>query len=91
VLGGLGAQCLPYLDKGAPLGDLVKWFEREIKSLLETFTQLNKSFVTLALAGMLRMLHDSSCEHLPMLSSLASLSDASLLDEIPTEVQEIAE
>jgi hypothetical protein len=90
VLGGLGAQCLPYPEKGALIRDIVKWFEGEVKSIPETFTQLNKNSVALALAGMLRMLHESGCEHLSMLSSLASSSDTSLLDEIPTEVQKIA-
>jgi hypothetical protein len=33
---------------------------------------------------------ESGCEHLLMLNLLASSSDASLLDEIPMEVQKIA-
>jgi hypothetical protein len=36
------------------------------------------------------MLHESSCKHLSLLNSLASTSDASLLDEILTEVSRTA-
>jgi hypothetical protein len=67
----------------------VKWFEEELKSIPEVFTQLNKNFVALACVGMLRMFHDTGYEHLLMLSSLVSLNDASLLEEIPMEVQKI--
>jgi hypothetical protein len=45
--------------------------------------------VALALVGVPRMLHDFGCEHLPMLNSLAISSEASVLEEIPAEVQKI--
>jgi hypothetical protein len=35
------------------------------------------------------MLHDFGCEHLPMLNSLDISSEASVLEEIPAEVQKI--
>jgi hypothetical protein len=89
VLGGLGAQCLPYPAKGVAIGDLVKWFQEELKSLLEVFTQLNQNFVALALVGVLRMLDDSGCKHLAMLNLVATSSEASVLEEIPAEVQKI--
>jgi hypothetical protein len=56
MLGRLGAKWLAYPEKGAPIGDIVKWFEGEVKSLPGTFAALSKNFIALALAGLLRML-----------------------------------
>jgi chromosome segregation ATPase len=33
VLGGLGAQCLPYPAKDVPIEEIFNWFEEEVKSL----------------------------------------------------------
>jgi hypothetical protein len=62
MLGELGTQCLAYPKKGAPIGNIVKWFKGEVKSLSGTFAQVNKNFVTVVVAGVLRMLHESSRE-----------------------------
>jgi hypothetical protein len=43
-MSGLGAQCLPYLGKGSTIGDIVRWFEEEVKSMSATFTKANKKF-----------------------------------------------
>jgi hypothetical protein len=87
--GELGAQCLPYPEKGTPIGDVVTWFEGEVKSLPGTFVQANKNFVAFAIAGVLRMLQESGCDHLPRLNPLVSSSHASLLDDIPTKVEKL--
>jgi hypothetical protein len=60
-----------------------------VKSLPGALATLNKNFIALSFAGVLWMLHESGCDHLLMLSSLASSSDALLLDEIPAEVQKV--
>jgi hypothetical protein len=88
MLGELGAQCLPYPENETPIGDVVTWFEGEVKSLLGTFAQANKNFACFATAGVLRLLQEFSCEHLLRLHPLAGSSDVSLL--IPTEVQKLA-
>jgi hypothetical protein len=44
VLGELGTKCLPYPEKGSTIGDIVRWFEGEVKSLPATFTRANKNF-----------------------------------------------
>jgi hypothetical protein len=89
VLGDLGVQCLPYPGKGRTIGDIVRWFDGEVKSLPATFMKANKNFACYAIAGVLRMLQEASCKHLPELHSLAASNDASLLDDIPSEVAKI--
>jgi hypothetical protein len=42
-----------------------------------------------SMAGVLGMLVDSGCEHLPELRPLAATSDASLLRDIPEEIPRI--
>jgi hypothetical protein len=86
VLGKQGAQCLPYLEKGTPIGDVVTWFQGGEKSLSGTITQANKNFVCFAIADILIMLQVSGYEHLLRLHQLVSSSDASLLDDILAEV-----
>jgi hypothetical protein len=63
--------------------------EEEVESMLPTFTKANKNFSCCAIAGLIRMLQDSGCEHLPELHSLAASSDASLLVDILSEVMKI--
>jgi hypothetical protein len=54
-----------------------------------TFMRANKNFACYAIAGVLRMLQESNCEHLLELHTLAASSNASSLDDIPPEVQRI--
>jgi hypothetical protein len=46
----------------------------------------NRNFIAFAMAGVVRMLHESDYKHLPMLNTLACSSDASLLEQILTLV-----
>lgn len=56
VLGDLGAQCLPYPRKGTMIGNIVRWFEGEVKSLSATILKCNKNFAYYTIAGVLMML-----------------------------------
>jgi hypothetical protein len=78
-----GAQCLPYPGKGSTIDDIIGWFDEEIKVLPTTFTKANKFFACYAIIGVLRMLYDSSCDHLSELQMLMSSCDALLLDDLP--------
>jgi hypothetical protein len=60
-----------------------------VKSILATFTRANKNFACYTIVGVLRMLQEYDCEHLPELHPFVASSDASLLDDIPSEVQKI--
>jgi hypothetical protein len=71
------------------IGDIVRWFEGEVKSLPVTFARPNKNFACFAIADIFKMLQESSCEHLPELHPLAASNNASLLDGMPMEVQKI--
>jgi hypothetical protein len=89
VLGDLGTEYLPYLGKGSTIGDIIRWFEGEVKLLPATFTKANKNVACYAIAGVLQMLQGASCKHLPELHSLAACNNVSLLDDIPPEVSKI--
>jgi hypothetical protein len=70
------------------IGGIIDWFMGEIQALSDTFMEANIS--CFIVAGVLRMLEDSSCEQLPELCSLAASSDASLLRDILEEIERIA-
>jgi hypothetical protein len=84
-----GAQCLPYPRKGSTISDIVRWFDEEIKAMPATFAKANRNFAYYAIIGVLWMLYDSGCEHVPELQSLMSSCDASLLDNLPLELSKL--
>jgi hypothetical protein len=84
-----GAQCLPYPGKGSTIDDIIGWFDEEIKVLPATFTKANKFFACYAIIDVLRMLYDSSCDHLSELQMLMSSCDALLLDDLPLELMKL--
>jgi hypothetical protein len=73
------------LGKGSAIGDIIGWFNEEIKVMLATFAKANKYFACYAIVGVLWMLYDSGCDHLSELQTLMSLCDASLQDDLPLE------
>jgi hypothetical protein len=89
--GEVGACCLPFLTRNAPVEDYINWFEEEVKTVLGVIWQLNDNFVVLAIEGILNMLHSSGCQLLPVLCELAASSDASVIENVPAKVQKIAE
>jgi hypothetical protein len=54
-----------------------------------TITKANKNFVCYAIVGVLRMLYDSSCEHLEGLQSVMAVCDASILEDLPQELSKL--
>jgi hypothetical protein len=82
-LGEVGARCLPFPVKNALIDDYIDWFEEEVKVVQGVI------FVVLAIEGVLNMLQSSSCQELSALLDLATLSDASIVSNVPVEVQKI--
>jgi hypothetical protein len=60
-----------------------------VESTSAMFMKANKNFACYAIAGLIRLLQDFVCEHLPELHLLAASSDALLLDDILSEVMKI--
>jgi hypothetical protein len=48
-----GVQCLPYPKKGSTIGDIVRWFNEEIKLMPAMFVKANKNFACYAIVGVL--------------------------------------
>jgi hypothetical protein len=83
AMNNFGAQCPHYPRKGSTISDIVRWIDGEVKSLSAMFARAKKIFAFYAIADILRMLQDSGCEYFSEVHLLASLSDASLLDDHP--------
>jgi hypothetical protein len=90
LLGDVRVRCLPFPAKNAPVVDYINWFEEEVKAVPGMVWQLNDNFVVLAIEGVLNMLHSSSCQELPRLHELVVSSDASIVENVPMEVQKAA-
>jgi hypothetical protein len=56
------AQCLPFLDKGVKIEEMVNWVAGEVKTVLDTVWQLNDNFTILSIEGILNMLNDEGCQ-----------------------------
>jgi hypothetical protein len=82
----IGACCLPFPTENAPVEDCIGLFE-ELKVVSGVVWQLNNSFVVFTIEGVLNMLHSFGCQELPTLRELAASSDASIIKDIPGEVQ----
>jgi hypothetical protein len=91
AMNNYGVQCLPYQGKGSTIGNMVQWFDEEIKALPATFVKANKIFACYAIVGVLWMLQDSGCKHLLELQSLTSLPDALLLDDLPSDLAKLTD
>jgi hypothetical protein len=61
----------------------------EVQELPSTFTESNKNIACFIVVGVLKMLAEVACEHLPELWRLVVSSDASLLHEIPKDIGKI--
>jgi hypothetical protein len=84
-----GASCLPYPGKSSTIGEIVGWFDEEIKMLSATIVKANKIFVFYAIIGILQMMYDSGCEHLEWLQSVMAGCDASILEDLPPELAKL--
>jgi hypothetical protein len=91
VVNEFGASCLPYPGKGSTIGDIIGWFDEEIKALSATFVKVNKNFACYAIVGVLRMLYNSGCDHLPKQQTLMPSCYASLLEDLPPELSKLTD
>jgi hypothetical protein len=83
------AQCLPFPGKGTKIEDMINWVAREVKTMLNTIWQLNDNFVVLGIKGVLNMLNGEGCQELGHLRDLAASRDATILQDVPKDVQKL--
>jgi hypothetical protein len=86
----VGERCLRFLAKNDPVEDYISWFEEELKVVPGVVGQLNDQFVVLSSEGVLNKLYSPDCQELLILHDLATSSDASVVEDVPGEVQKIA-
>jgi hypothetical protein len=72
------------------ISNIIDWFEGEVQTLPVTFADANKNITCSIVVGILKMLTEVGCEHIPELWKLAVSRDASLLHEIPEDMGKIA-
>jgi hypothetical protein len=80
---------LPFPARNAPVESYINWLEEEVKMVPGTVWQLNDNFVILAIECVLNMLGGASCEELPKFRELAASSNASVIEDVPIEVQNL--
>jgi hypothetical protein len=56
ALNEIGVQCLPYPEKGSTIGEVIAWFEKDIRALPDVIVKENKNFIVYCLVGVLKML-----------------------------------
>jgi hypothetical protein len=88
--GEVKAWCFPVLARNAKVEDLIDWVGEEVKAMPGAVWQLNDNFVVLAAEGVLNMLRGAGCQELSQLWELAVSSDASVVEDIPTDVRKLA-
>lgn len=81
-----GVKCLPYLEKNSTIGEVVGWFDKEIKVLSAAIAKANKNFICYCVAGVLRMLYENVCGHVEGLQTIMASCDALILEDIPDEI-----
>lgn len=84
-----GASCLPYSGKGITIGEIIGWFDKEIKYLPATFVKENKNFMCYAIVGVLRMLYDNGCDNVEGLQKIMASCDATILENLPEELTKL--
>jgi hypothetical protein len=83
----IGVWCMSYPGKGSTIGEIVEWFDKEIRALPGAITKENKNFLCYCLVGALRMLYENAnCGHLEGLEAIMNSYDVSLLNDIPEEI-----
>jgi hypothetical protein len=58
------AQCLPFLDKGVKVEEMIDWVVREVKAVSDTVWRLNENFTILGIEGVLNILNVEGCQEL---------------------------
>jgi hypothetical protein len=67
----LGEQCFDYPHTGGTISNIIDWFEEEVQTLPVTFADANKNITCSIVVGILKMLTEVGCEHIPELWKLA--------------------
>jgi hypothetical protein len=83
-------QCMPFPNRGVVVEEMIDWIAEEIKAVSDTVWQLSDNFVILGIEGVLNMLHGEGCQELGRLHDLATSRDATVLKDIPKDVQKLA-
>jgi hypothetical protein len=84
-----GAKCLPYPGKNSTIGNIIGWFDNEIKALPGIIAKANTNFVCYAVVGVLGMLYDNGCDHIEGLQTIMGSSDASILEDPSEELTKL--
>jgi hypothetical protein len=69
--------------------EMTDWVAGEVKTVPDTVWQLNDNFAILAIEGVLNMLNSEGCQELSHLHGLAASSNASILQDVPGDVQKL--
>jgi hypothetical protein len=83
-------QCMPFPNRGVAVEEMIDWIAEEIKAVLDTVWRLSDNFVILGIEGVLNMLHGEGCQELGRLHDLATSRDATVLKDVPEDVQKLA-
>jgi hypothetical protein len=81
---------LPFKAKSAKVEQFIDWVSMEVKIVSDTVWQLNDNFIILAIEGILNMLNNEGCQELGYLHELAASSNASIVQDVPDNVQKLA-
>jgi hypothetical protein len=88
--GEVKVQCLPFLDKGAKVEEMIDWVAREVKDVSDTVWRLNDNFSILGIDGIHNMLNGERCQELNQLCDLATSGDVAVLEDVPENVHRLA-
>jgi hypothetical protein len=79
----IGVRCLSYPPKKSTIGEVITWFDKEIKAL--PHTSQDYCFVRV-----LKMLQGHAlCHHVDGLDAIMSSCNASILDKIPNDITKL--
>jgi hypothetical protein len=82
---------MPYLGKKSTIGEVIEWFDKEIQEMSSAIAKANKNFLCYYLAGVLTMHYENAdCGHVEGLQTIMNSCDASILDDIPEEIEKLS-
>jgi hypothetical protein len=84
------AQCMPVLNKGVKVEEMIDWVVGKVKAVPNTVWRLNDNFTVLDIGGVLSMLNGEGCQELGRLCDLAGSRDATVLENVPHDVHKLA-
>jgi hypothetical protein len=89
-IASLRGWCLDFPATNATIYDMLEWFRMEVQALPTSFIESNENITCFVVAGVLKMLAGVECGHLPELKKFALSCDASLLHDVPDDLDKIA-